>query len=301
MSDALGLVALLAIGLAIAAAWLTIATAWLLTHPTRRTYASMLRVGKPGDPSELDPPRRFESFTVMIDGTRLDAWSIAGNNSTGPVAIVTHGWGDGKVGALTRLEAITPYCSRVIAWDLPGHGDSAGSCRLGLVEPELLVGLVEHLSIGGPIVLYGWSLGGGVGIVAASRLPSVRAVIAEAPYRVAPTPARNVLTIRRLPRLPLPIALWLVSIATRRSFAEFDRAEHAARLENIVLTVIHGEHDEVCPVEDGRAVAEAGGGECRVIPAGRHNNLWSEHRSATMDAVRESMLRASTGSEPSAR
>lgn len=288
MSDAAGLAALLALGLIVALIWAIVATAWFLTHPPRRTYASMLRKGRPGDPAELDPPRSFDAFTLSLQGTRIEAWSIVGDEADGPVAIVTHGWGDGKVGVLTRLDALTPSCSRIIAWDLPGHGSSSGRCALGLREPDLLIALVRELAPDASLLLYGWSLGGGVSIVAAPSLPGVVGVVAEAPYRVARTPAESVLWLRRLPRMPLVPALRLVAAVSGRSFAGFDRAAHARSL-GIPLVVLHGSDDEVCPIEDGRAIAEAGRGELITIEGGRHNDLWSENRPETLPAIREAV------------
>lgn len=289
MSDAIGLAALLAVGLLITLLWATVATAWFLTHPPRRTYASMLRRNRPGDPSELDPPRAFDAFSLMLAGTRVEAWSIPGDAQQGPIAIVTHGWGDGKVGALTRLEALTPTCSRIIAWDLPGHGDSGGRCTLGLEEPEILVSLAQEVAPGSPVLLFGWSLGGGVSIVAARSLEGIVGVVVEAPYRLARTPAHNVLWLRRLPRVQLGAALSLIALCSRRSFARFDRAEHARGLGGVPLVVLHGTRDEVCPIEDGTAIADAGGGRLLAIEGGTHNDLWSEKRVRTLPSVMEAI------------
>ena len=55
----------------------------------------------------------------------------------------------------------------------------------------------------------------------------------------------------------------------------FDRAAYAAKLAAPLL-VIHGEQDRVCPLEDGRSIAEAApDGRLVVLPGAPHNGLWA--------------------------
>ncbi|HRQ71391.1 MAG TPA: alpha/beta fold hydrolase, partial [Phycisphaerales bacterium] len=157
------------------------------------------------------------------------------------------------------------------------------------------------------VVLFGWSLGAGASIVAAARervRERVRAVVAEAPYRFAPTPARNVLRLRGMPwRATLMPAMRLIRLAQRTVSPppgtpplrggpllspSFDRAAHAARLP-CPLLVLHGSDDEVCPIEDGLAIAAAApNGRIVEVGGGRHNSLWVEeaHRAQAETAVR---------------
>ena len=133
-------------------------------------------------------------------------------------------------------------------------------------------------------MLFGWSLGAGVSIAAAAECERVVGVIAESPYRLAATPAGNVLQARSMPwRVNLPLALRLVG--SEAEWRGFDRCDVAARLR-VPLLVIHGEADVVSPIEDGRAIAAAGRGEFVPLVAG-HNDVWTgECRRAAEDAVR---------------
>lgn len=307
-----GLAILLSIGLALFWAASVIATAWMLAHPPRRTYAAAVARGRPGDPSELDPPRSFDSWTLRTRGLDLPVWEIAGDDPHGHLVILTHGWADSRIGGLLRVPAIAPFASHVILWDLPGHGDAPGVCRLGTAEAEDLRALLDataaesshrtaaaregvpacRAGTPGRVVLYGWSLGAGLSIVVARDDPRVAGVIAESPYRLPATPARNVLEARALPyRLSLLPALWLLGLLTgagprfprsarvdrssgRRS--AFDRAVHSAALR-CPLLVIHGTDDEVCPVAEGRAIAAAApSGRIVEIAGAGHNNLWTD-------------------------
>ncbi len=294
----MGLLLLLLLGLMLLWAATVAWTAWLLTHPPRRTIAWAISRGLPADPSQLPTPRRFSEWTFRTRGLDLPVWDVQGDDPAGPVVVMTYGWSDSRIGALRRLEAVAPVASRVIIWEQEGHGDPhdvPGLCRLGTREPDDLCALLDRIDDGGRggvgVVLLGWSLGAGASIVAAAReggrdgvRERIRAVIAEAPYRLAPTPARNVLRLRGMPwRATLMPAMALIGIAQRiapnwGTRPDFDRAAHAARIA-CPLLVLHGTDDEVCPVEDGREIAAASP-HARIveIEGGRHNSLWTDER-----------------------
>ena len=278
-----GFVALLAIGLAIL--WLlgVISTAWRLTHPNRRTYASMVRRQLPGDPSELpDGGRAFTKWNLKSRGLELPVWEIEGDNPDGPVAVFTHGWGNSRYDALQRLEPFLTRCSRIIAWDEPGHGDAPGTCDLGVGETEDLHALLSKLE-SQRVVLFGWSMGAGVSIACAGRNSNrIACVIAQAPYRIAYTPAKGVLSEAALPwRATLWPAFWLIGLVRRRTlgwagnWSKFDRAKLASELP-CPLLVLHGEFDTVCPLNDGQEIADAAPhGRLFVLPGAPHNGLWA--------------------------
>ena len=303
-----GFIALLATGLAIL--WLlgVVSTAWRLTHPNRRTYAYMLRRGLPGDPSELPgDARKFISWTLTSRGRELLVWEITGDNTEGPVAILTHGWGNSRYDALLRLEPFLDRCSRVIAWDQPGHGDAPGTCDLGVGEAQDLAALIDRVDTD-RIVLFGWSLGAGVSVAAGALKPgNVVAVLAQAPYRLAYTPAKGVLKESALPwRATLWPAMMLIGLIRKRklmwagAWDGFDRVAYSAKLAAPLL-VIHGEEDRVCPLADGREIAEAApNGRLVVLPGAPHNGLWANAETkATLEREIGAFLDGVLG-EPSA-
>lgn len=305
MPPLIGLLLLLTACLAIVLVGVVLLTARMLAKPPRRTYATALASGRPGDPSELPaathPKGRWtwNLWTFTSRGLELPVWEIEGLDPSGPTIVLTHGWGDSRVGGLGRVPHLAPFASRLILWDMTGHGEAPGACLLGTREPTDLLALLDRLagesgaSSGRgdrrqEFVLYGWSLGGGVSIAAAASKGSPRhnriiGVIAEAPYRHAITPARNVIRLARLPhRFSLAMALGLLERlrgATGLTSPEFDRAAFASRLE-MPLLVLHGENDEVCPVSDGRDIAAAAReGVAVVVPGGGHHGLWTNEAS----------------------
>jgi len=266
----------------------------ILTRPPRRTYASAVARNRPGDPSELNPSRRFESWSFTSRGLTLPVWDIPADNPAGPIAILSHGWGDSRLGALQRLPLIVASASRIIAWDMPGHGDAPGVCTLGAHEPVDLVNLLEHIQPDRPVMLYGWSMGAGISIAAAAALASstdslarvrIHAVVAEAPYRFPRTPAHNMLGAMRWPRHGLlGPALLVVSIRAPvlRRPGDFDRARLAGRVA-CPLLVLHANHDEICPRSDGEQIAIASPRAKAIFFGDSHHiDLWHD-----ADRVRE--------------
>lgn len=293
--DVIGLLMLLAAGLGVFAAAVIGFTLRALTRPPRRTYSWAVARGVPGEPPEVRVPWgrvEYLSWSFASRGRDLPVWDIRGARPDGPTAVLTHGWGDSRVVALSRLPALLACCRRVVMWDLPGHGDAPGACTLGTRECDDLVALLERLGTAEPLVLYGSSLGAGVSVVAAARDGArlgIVGVIAEAPYRVPRVPAERVLALRGLPwRWNLPAVMAMVGLRngyglswlSRAGAGGFDRALHASRL-SVPLLVIHGSDDEVCPIEDGRAIAAAvpeGRGRLLEIAGASHNNLWTDDR-----------------------
>lgn len=261
----------------------------MLTRPPRRTYAGELARGRPGDPGELTPSRAFETWHFESGGAKFEVWDVPGEARRGPVVVLTHGWGDSKIGGLSRLNAVLPRASRVLMWDLRGHGVTPGPSMLGQREGVDLVSLLSAANAAGPVVLYGWSLGAMVSLMAAAGDAggAVAGVIAQTPYQFAITPARNVMRIRRLPHaLVLPAAMGIVGMRGGAGWtwkkplapaaAPFDGCAIAAKVY-CPLLVLHGTEDEVTPLDDGRAIAKAAPrGRIVEVEGGRHNDLWSE-------------------------
>ena len=291
----MGLLFLLALGAILFVLSASAGTAWFLTHPPRRTLAWAVSRALPADPSQLTQSRAFRSWTMPREGVVLHAWEMPGDRADGPTVILTHGWGDSRLGALARVPLACSLASSVIAWDLRGHGESSGVCTLGTHEVDDLLALIDQIEPqqrARGIVLWGWSLGAGVGIVAAERLraasasdaPSIRATIIESAYRHVHTPAANVLEARALPhRINLPIALgaigaWLGSrVGAGTRWRGFDRAHHAAALKSAIPTlVLHGSADIVCPIADAQEIAHAAGAQLAIVDGAGHNDLWTD-------------------------
>jgi len=283
-----GLLPLLALGLA-ASVWIS---TWLvvrrLRRPPRRTQAWALAKGKASDPSELDRPLAFESWDLHVErgpfaGLELPVWDIAGRDADGPTLVMTPGWGDSRLGMLARAERLADRCSRMLLWDPPGEGEAPGRCRLGVDEHGPLGDLIDRACRDDErVVLFGASLGAGTSIVvAAERSDDARlaGVIAESPYRLPKTPAVNVLRMAGMPwRVQAPLAYWWMGmrLGVGASWTGFDRAAHASKV-GVPLLVLHGSQDAISPLADGEAIAKAAAqGRLEIIEGAGHNDLWTE-------------------------
>ncbi|MBX3357512.1 MAG: alpha/beta fold hydrolase [Phycisphaeraceae bacterium] len=294
--DVGGLALLLLLGLAIMWALVVWFTVHALTHPPRRGLAWALARSRPADPAAFATPegtaRPYETWSFRSRCMEFPVWDVPGDDESGPVLIVTPGWGDSRVVMLSRLPALLPVSRRVVMWDLAGQGDSPGIGALGTRDVEDLCRLIETVAERGleaRVLLYGYSLGAGVSIAAAAASELVAGVIAEAPYRVPIDPARNVLRNAALPHAAtLRPALALLGVRLGRgltwafdpAYGGFDRARLAERLR-CPLLVLHGSDDEVCPVEDAREVTRAAPKSRLVeLPGAGHLDLWEHPPSA---------------------
>ena len=299
----IGVGVLLGIGLVVALNGAVLVTMHKLCRPPRRTYAWALARGVAGDPGEMVPSRTFEEIELDVGrGERAAAWVIEGKDPRGATVVLTPGWGSSKLGALVRLAAIEEAAARVVVWDPPGHGDTPGVSALGAREHEMIAQIAAQYSGCGPLVLMGWSLGGGASVAAAAlcaeRGIKVSGVLAEAPYREAWTPAFRVMRAGGLPwRVNGPIAIGILGAAfgVGALWRGFDRLLWAAKAGCPVL-VLHGSDDPVSPPEDGRAIAAAAEqGELMSIEGGGHNNLWGEEFGERVRERASAFIRACSG------
>lgn len=313
-----GLLILLAAGLV--AWWLLMVlyTAWLQTHPTRRRYAFAVSRSIPGDPSEIVGPSTpngldYTSWTVLSRGVELPVWDIRGLDAHGPTFIITHGWGESRVLALQRAAALAQLAARIVLWDLPAHGDApSGTNTLGHREHEDLLAIIERVRTDAgsrvDLVLHGFSLGAGVSIVAGGMLTGELApklIVAEAPYRLAITPVRNVLELRGLPHaMTLGSAMALLGLRTGAgpAWRDFDRVRSAAKLTaRTRLLVLHGSADLISPPGDGREIAAAApNAELVSIAGAGHGDLWTNaaYAEQCVTAIKAALAKCTSPSTP---
>lgn len=275
-ADDMGILILLAAGALLCILGGTAGLYHTMLHPQRRTFAFALARRMPADPADLQLAAESARFG-MQDGTVSPGWLIDGGRPDGPVIVVTHGWSSSRYMALGKAAALRPLASRIVLYDLRGHGDATGSiCRLGSTEVADLECVLSQLPpTDRPVVLLGSSLGAGVSIVAAARDAGrrVTGVIAEGPYRHFAQPIAGYLRCRGYPPFPFASLASLTVAVMLGGFRGFDRAAHAARLR-CPLLVLHGRHDPVCPIAAGRQIAAAApDGAIVEFNAGGHGGL----------------------------
>jgi len=255
-----GLLVLMAVALLVLV-WIgTAVLVYTLVHPPRRTAGVAMARGEPTDPVEAGAPSYETHALVSADGSHLELWEIPGQAPGGPTLIMLHGWGDGRLGELLWLDVLRPIASRLILFDLRGHGECPpGRCGWGLVEIDDALAVIDWARLRGkePVVLFGYSMGAAIAIGAAVRAASsVAAVIADSPYQSIGRAVRGTMRIQRLPTWPVA-TLGLAWLRWRGALpADDDLTALASRL-TVPLLVLHGSADGVTPLCDARQIAAA--------------------------------------------
>ena len=261
-----GLMLLMSIALAVVLLTGAAGVVYALRHPPRRTFATQIARGLPTHPGEMD--LLYQQQTVRTpDGDEIELWLVEGEAADGPTVVMLHGWGDGRLGQLLRMEQVRPAAGRVVLFDQRGHGESPHPCcDWGATERADAAAIIAHLrqeGEHGPIVLWGESLGAVVAIDVAANDADIAGVIADSPYRYASEPVRHYLEGRRLPTFALlPLVRMGMRLACGRQWRELQDTARSAERMTQPLLVLHGGADRVAAIAGARAIAEA-------APAGR--------------------------------
>jgi pimeloyl-ACP methyl ester carboxylesterase len=275
----IGLLILLAAALAII--WLV--GAWMLVHsmmhPARKTYAVALGRDAPTCPEDLNLLGEEVTFT-FADGTTSPGWVIEGSLLDGPTIVLTHGWTNSRYGSLQKAARMTHWASRVVVYDMRGHGDNTASvCTVGLHEPHDLCAVLDHVqqTPDEKFVLVGSSMGAGITLHAAvldqQHHDRIVGVILDGPYRYAMQPVAGHLRMKKIPAEPFCVLANLMLRIRLWNFDRYDRAAQAAQLQ-CPLLVLHGSDDPICPTSAGKAIADAAKyGRYVEIAGGEHGGL----------------------------
>jgi len=177
------------------------------------------------------------------DGARLFGWYVESKETPG-VLLWCHGNAGNIIHRLENLVELYRLGLSVLIFDYRGYGRSTGTpSEEGLYRDALAAYayLTEARRVAPErLVLFGRSLGAAVAGDVASRKP-VAGLILESPFP-------SVGAVARAHYFGLPVD-WLLS-------AEFNLVERLRRISVPVL-VVHGDRDEVVPIQLGQQVFEA--------------------------------------------
>lgn len=277
-----GLLTLFAIALAIIVLGGTLVLTWLLARPPRLTAGRALALGLPTEPEDVGLAGESHTFT-LADGVRVPTFIVEGRDPDGPTLLVLHGLLESRYASLARAGVLADSAARLVMPDLRGHGEASKSlCRGGAVEADDTMHLLEQIPGGGALVIHGFSLGAGVALAAAARLPHrpelarwrLVGVIAEGTYRHWHVPLHTFLWSYRVPSIPFVPLLRLIHEPINPELRRFDRATDAAGM-TAPLLMIHGERDTLCAPAHARAVADAAGGPVtfETMPGAGHMDV----------------------------
>jgi len=273
---------------------LGVATAHRVTHPPRKTYAVALARELPTDPQSVALDGDVCRFRLP-DDQWTDGFDLMGRNPDGPVVIFTHGWSDSRFGALTWAPAMADFISRLVVYDLRGHGDSPDTCsHLGAREGHDLCAIIDQVATetelhgagSRPLVLWGHSLGALITLIAASdaNAPPIGGIVLDGLVRSFSEAVFGRLRLMRMPaRIITPLAMGTLALWDSR-IVRLQSSEAASRVSCPML-MMHGAMDPIAPLKSAQTVA-AGNENARfiVFPEGGHGNLAmsgvEQHRAA---------------------
>lgn len=232
----------------------------LFFTPPRRAIAPDVR-------ALLDTGARFD---VEVEGRRVVGWSWG----AGPIVVLVHGWGSrgGRLGAFVAPLVSRGY--RVVTYDGPGHGFSAGRMSSMLELARALRAVREHVGPFDAIVAH--SLGASAATLALSEGLTARAAVFLAP---AADPAGFTVAFARSLGFTNATIEGMKRRSERRLRFEWDRLDvpDMARRQSARLLVVHDRDDETIPWAEGAAIAAAWPGAELVPTTGLG------HRGVVMD------------------
>jgi pimeloyl-ACP methyl ester carboxylesterase len=237
-----------------------------------RNLVTDIRLSRYSDalPWPARPPvaRPVPVSLVTADGVRLDAVHIDSRPDRGLAIVVVPGFtGSMRLAAMRRVAAELSRYGSVIAFDLRGHGRSAGLSTQGDREVEDIAAAVGYARSAGyrSVAAVGFSMGGSVALRYAASDVGLRAVVSVSSperwhYR-GTRAARRVQWAIGKSAGRLTVRLLLGTRVSDRPWAQTPAspAEAAAQV-SAPLLIVHGDRDRLLPVEQARGLYRAAGG-----------------------------------------
>lgn len=192
------------------------------------------------------------------DGKNLNGWLIPSEKSRG-IIICCHGYPANKSDILPTVDFLYPDFA-LFLFDFRAHGESGGFITtFGLREVWDLEAAIEYLESvpstrGKPIGVWGYSLGGAVGILTAARNSEIKAIVSDSSFANFPEmvtqyfknmgPFRYIFSY--LSRL-------LGKVLFRMDYIENSPEFHVGKVKAPIL-LIHSRTDEFVPIDHARRI-----------------------------------------------
>lgn len=216
-------------------------------------------------------------FFTASDGVRLHGWFVPGREAT------TWVWFHGNAGNIGhRVENIAllhrHLGANIFIFDYRGYGRSEGRATEEgtYLDAEAALAYLRSRQDVDParLVLFGRSIGSAVAVEMAAR-HQVLAVVLESPFTSIPALAQRLYPY-------LPARLIALFMETRYNSLDKIRDVHAP------LLVLHGDQDEIVPLDMGRQLFEGANGpkEFYAIPGAHHNDTYIVGGEAYFQALR---------------
>ncbi|GAC1396455.1 MAG: alpha/beta hydrolase [Chloroflexota bacterium] len=290
-----GLRLLLALTTGLAASVLGIAsyTARQLNGPRRRSHTDAYTFS----PWEADVPHEPVAFAA-VDGVVLRGWWFPRDN-TGHVVIGLPGHRREKHELLGIGSALWRSGFNVLLFDFRGCGESDDAPRSlayrELADSAAAVDFVSSRVDGARIGLIGYSMGAAVAILTAAVDERIDAIVVDSPFFGIREVISHAYRRRNLPVFPM---VYLADIWNQMRFgyrySAVRPADVIARIAPRHILLIHGENDEVSPVEDAMRLFSMAGEpkELWIVPNTQHVGSYFANRQQYVSRVSDFFNRA---------
>jgi len=252
--------------------------------------ANVARLPLHTDPTHYGLQYQNVSFTSREDHVQLVGWFIPGilpdkSLTTQRTIIMVHGYpgnrGTESVGILDIANQFVRHGFAVLTFDLRAAGKSAPAPEsMGYFEQRDVLGAVDFLQsgslpypgLGRPRVIAGWgvSMGGATLLLAASREPTIRAVVSDCAYSdVLPILQRDMPTTSHLPPMFTPGLILAAQVIYGMVLPDVRPVDVVKNLVPRPVLFIQDEGDKKVPPVDMEILAQA----ARSAP-GAHVETW---------------------------
>jgi pimeloyl-ACP methyl ester carboxylesterase len=214
-----------------------------------------------------------ERFTVSDEG--VDVVGRAWGEGNGPVVVLLHGW-SGALGQLTPfVEPLVARGFRVVGFDWPAHGDSAGTLASLLHASRVTFSLQRLFGPFHAVVAH--SFGAASALYSVGRGLEVKRLVLSAPVARIQRYIDEYSTAFRFSQRQRASFIASCEAWLKESFSQFEPLAVAPLVTQPTL-VFHSDDDAEVALEDVRGLSEALRGEFRVVHGLGHRKLLRDER-----------------------
>ena len=248
------------------------------------------------DPTRTAPAEAglngIEEVEIMTaDGVTLVAWHVPAKGNK-PTILYFHGNGANAANRASKIETIRASGFGVLYLNNRGYGGSSGRPTEENNVADAIAAYDYLSQVGEPadkIVAYGESLGSGQAVRLAAKRP-VAAVVLEAPLTSTVDVARTGQAVRLAAKRPVAAVVLEAPLTSTVDVARTvyfwlpigllltDKYNNERNIRSVTapVLILHGEQDEVIPVEMGCRIYRAANEPKRIelFPQGSHSDLF---------------------------
>jgi len=236
----------------IVSALLILASAWLFYISIRPP-----KIVSSITPRDLNMAYEQVSFPT-VDGLTLRGWFVPSEKKAAKTLILLHGYPADKGNILPAL-AFLHADFNLLLFDFRYLGESEGSySTAGAKEVEDLLAAIRFLKSRGieEVGVWGFSMGGAVGLMTIDKAPAIRAVVSESSYASLTEMA---LQLFRVPLLNYPMAYLIGLWAKLFLGIDVREVSPAEKIRNTTVPILitHSSTDAVVPFSQAKALQQA--------------------------------------------